>query len=368
MKQFKYADDKITEREIMFAIPSIVIGVGILSLPKTLAAVTVSSDGWIPILISGILVTFITWSVARIAASFPNQDFLTYASKILTKPVAIIITFLFAAIALNVAALTVRRIADISKNYLFDRTPIEVIAFAFLLLVVYGVSGSRTGLFRLNMMFLPIIVFISVAVLAINIGWFKPENILPVFETNFRGYVKGIGTSITSYTGVFILWFYVALVKQPEKAPKKAVHGMVMPIVLYILFFLACIGVFGNEVTKNMLYPVIELGKVVEVPGGFFQRFESVFFVIWIMAIFNSTAMALDIGVFAVNSIFKRITKIKLVFILSPIVYLISMFPETIVGVDKFATAVGYITFLFTVFMAVLLFVTSKWRGVRRGE
>ncbi|WP_373895268.1 GerAB/ArcD/ProY family transporter [Virgibacillus natechei] len=368
MRKFEYADDKITEREIMFAIPSVVIGVGILSLPSELAGVTISSDGWIPLVIGGVIVTFVTWVVAHIAARFPQQDFLTYASKIVTKPVAIMMTFLFSIIALHVAALTVRRIADISKHYLFDKTPVEVIAFTFLLLVVYGVSGSRTGLFRLNVLFLPIILFISMLILAFNIGWFEPEMLLPVFQTSFSGYLEGIGTSITSYIGVFILWFYIALVKQPAKAPKKAVLGMCIPIVLYILLFVVSIGVFGNAVTSNLLYPVIELGKVVEVPGGFFQRFESVFFVIWIMAIFNSTAMALDIGVFAMNSIFKNTLKVKLIFILAPIVYFISMYPETIVEVDTFAKIVGYTAFLFTVFTAVLLLVTAKWRGVKRGE
>lgn len=349
MKKFEYADEKITEREIMFAIPSIVVGVGILSLPKNLAAATVSSDGWIPLVIGGIIAAFVTWVVARLSASFPQQTFLTYASKIMTKPVAIVITFLFAVIALNIAALTVRRIADISHHYLFDRTPVEVIAFTFLLLVVYGVSGSRAGLFRLNMMFLPIILLISVLILAFNIGWFKPANLLPVFQTSFSGYIEGIGTSITAYMGFGIVWFYIALVKQPEKAPKKAVQGMCMPLVLYVLFFVACIGVFGNAVTSNLLYPTVELGKVVDVPGGFFQRFESIFFVIWIMAIFNSTAMALDIAVFAINSIFKNTLKIKLIFILAPVVYLISMFPETITEVSTFASIIGYTAFLFTI-------------------
>lgn len=368
MKKFDYADDKITEREIMFAIPSIVVGVGILSLPKDLAAATVSSDGWVPIVIGGIIVAFITWIVARISASFPHQTFLTYASKIMTKPVAVVITFLFAVIALNVAALTVRRIADISKHYLFDRTPVEVIAFTFLLLVVYGVSGSRAGLFRLNMMFLPIILIISVLILAFNIGWFKPDNLLPVFQTSFSGYMEGIGTSITAYTGFGIVWFYIVLVKQPEKAPKKAVLGMGMPIVLYVLFFLACIGVFGNTVTTNLLFPTVELGKVVEVPGGFFQRFESIFFVIWVMAIFNSTAMALDIAVFAMNSIFKNTLKIRLIFILTPVVYAISMYPKTILEVSKFASIIGYTAFSFTILTMVLLLVTAKLRGVKRDE
>lgn len=91
MKSFKYGDEKISDREIMIAIPSIVISVGILSLPRDLATTSVASDGWIVILVSGVLAVLITWLLAKLAVGFPNQSFFTYTSTILSKPVAIVI-------------------------------------------------------------------------------------------------------------------------------------------------------------------------------------------------------------------------------------------------------------------------------------
>ncbi|GAB2565519.1 endospore germination permease [Gracilibacillus alcaliphilus] len=368
MKRFKYADERISEKDILVAIPSSVIGVGILSLPREVASVTKFADGWVPLLIGGCIVIFMTWAIAKFASGFRHQTFLTYASKIVTKPVAIVLTILFAASSIVITAYQVRKISNIAQQYLFDQTPIEIVALTFLLVVVYAVSGSRAGLFRINIMFLPIILLIAFSVIIFNLGWFEIKKLMPVFQTPPTDYVKALNTSTISYLGFSILWFHLALVGQPKKAPKMAALGMCIPVGLYIIIFLVCIAVFGNAVTSNLLYPTIELAKVVEIPGGFFERFESIFFVIWIMAIFNTTTMAMDISVIALNSIFKNTMKLKIIFMLAPVVYLIGMLPQDIVTVDLLGAIMGNTIVILNIFVLLLLTVIAKIRGVKRNE
>lgn len=366
MKRFEYADEGIGGREILILVPSVVIGVGILTFPKNLAAVTIGADGWISILIGGIIAVLLTWAVAKMAASFPGQSFINYATLIVSRPVAIVLTFLFAVIASQMAVLQVRQIGEMSKQYMFDKTPLEIVSLIFFLVVIYGVSGSRVGLFRLNMMFFPIIFSVSVVLLLFNLNQIEFEHhLLPVFQTGFRGHVKGVGDLITSYVGISVLWFYIALVKQPKKAPKMAAMGMCIPVGLYLFLYVLTIGVFGNEVTTNLIYPTIELAKVVEIPGEFFERFESIFFVVWIMAIFNTTALTFDTAVFAFTSIFKQVSKIKIIFILSPLVYLAAMLPQDIVQVATLGRVIGFTAFLYTMFVVTFLFVIAKIRGVK---
>src|SRR5699024_1773381 len=230
MKWFEYGDEKISHREIMVAIPSIVIGVGILSFPRRIAINTIGVDGWVTILASGIIMVFFAWLLARLASRFPQQSFLTYASKIVSKPMAIAIMVVFIVISITLAAIEVREISEIAKQYLFDKTPIESVALCFLLVVIYAASGSRAGIFRLNMMFLPIILFIALAVLVLNIGWFSLDRLLPVLETDIHGYIRGTGISLISYMGFSIILFYTSLVEKPEKVPKSAVIGMCIPV------------------------------------------------------------------------------------------------------------------------------------------
>lgn len=366
MKWFEYGDEKISHREIMIAIPSMVIGVGVLSFPRQLAAETVGPDGWVSILVSGIIMIFFAWLLARLAARFPHQSFLDYASKIISKPVAIAITFVFIIISIGIVAIEVREISEIAKQYLFDKTPLEAVSLIFLLVVVYAVSGSRAGIFRLNMMFLPIIIFIALAVMVLNIGWFSIDHVLPVFETNIQGYFGGMRTGILAYMGIMIILFYTSLVKKPEKVPKSAAIGMCIPVALYLLLFIASIGVFGHSVTSNMIFPIIELAKVADIPGGFFERFESIFFVIWVMAIFNTAAMAMDIAVLSLGWLFKDVSKIVFICILSPVVYLIAMYPEDLIMIMSLAGYFGYFTIAFTCGVTIILFLVAKLRKVKR--
>ncbi|WP_404451295.1 spore germination protein [Virgibacillus necropolis] len=366
MKSFEYGDEKISDREIMITVPSYVIGVVILTLPRDLAAATTSADGWIAILGVGLFAVLFIWLLAKLMIGFPNQSFFTFASSIFSKPVAIVTFLLFAVIWLNVTAIEVRQIADISKLYLLDKTPVELIGLCFLLVVVYAVSGSRAGLFRLNMLFLPIILFVTLIVLVFNIGEFDPNQLLPMFKTDSQGYLEGMYTGMTIYSGFIIVLFYVGLVDHPKKTPKKAAIGMCIPLVLYLMLYILCIGVLGNSVTANLLYPTIELAKSVEIPGGFFGRFESIFFVIWIMAIFNTTTMAFDVAVLSLSSIFKHTKKIKIIFILAPIVYSISMLPQDKLELTSFGSIVFNTALIYSLFIPLMLFVVAKLRGVKR--
>src|SRR5699024_2432951 len=109
----------------------------------------------------------------------------------------------------------------------------------------------------------------------------------------------------------------------------------------------------------------IELAKAVEIPGEFFERFESIFFVVWIMAIFNTTALTFDVAVFAITSIFKQAPKVKVIFILSPLVYFAAMLPLDIVEVAALGSFVGFTAIIYTSFVVIFLYVIAKIRGVK---
>src|SRR5699024_8678353 len=222
---------------IMIAIPSVMIGVGVLSMPKDLAADTKAGDGWLPIVGIGVLILFVIWFITRFVARFPGQQFIEYAALIVSKPVAVIMTLVWAGIFIPLTSIQIREIANMSKEYLLPETPIEIIALTFFLVVIYAVSGTRVGLFRLNMLFFPIITLIVLVVFVFNLNFFSISHLQPLFKTSFTGFIKGAGSSIRSYIGFGILWFYLAYVEEPKQTSKLAVIGTIISFVLYVLLF-----------------------------------------------------------------------------------------------------------------------------------
>ena len=236
----------INDKDIMFAVASNIISITVLFLPRYVAKNTVSADGWLTILFGGLIAIVFAWLLAKIASSFPNQSFLTFASYLVSKPVAIILSILFIVQYIAISSFQIREIATLSHEYLFDRTPLEVVCLAFILVVIYAVSGSRAAIFRLNILFFPFIIGGLLLLIFFPLGAMKLENLLPIFETDLKGIVQGTTASLNAFLGFGIVLFYIALVKKPKKTPKMTVLGILWPFFFYIVIFIVCIGVFRN--------------------------------------------------------------------------------------------------------------------------
>jgi spore germination protein len=365
MRPLDYGNEEISHKEICYAVASMLIGAGILTLPRSLANVTQTSDAWISILLAGGVTIFFTWVVAKLASQFPKKTFLEYATTIVSRPIAVILTLLFATHMVMFAGYETRVVGTISVMYLFDKTPIEAIAVLFLLGVNYAVYGSTAAILRLNLMFLPIILGISLMISFMNLGTAEVQNMKPVFTTSIIEYLRGVKISTSSYLGFEILLFYIAFMKRTEKAAKAAIVGVSVTTLLYLIFFLFTIAVFGHESTKNLVTPTVELAKEVQVPGEFFERFESVFFTVWIMTLFNTTAMAFNVALIALQSVFPKVKKVLIISILSPLIFLIGFSPPNWVQLEKLGDLVSYNGIVMGMAVPLFLYFMAKIRGIK---
>ncbi|AWC31591.1 GerAB/ArcD/ProY family transporter [Bacillus cytotoxicus] len=368
MKPFEYGDEEIGSRELTFAVSSVIIGTGALSMPRVIAEQTLFSDGWIILLIGGVICAFFAWCIAKIANTFTEQTFFQYTSIYLSKPIAYLVTSVMVLTFASITAYQARAISVISQTYLFSKTPIELLSFFYLLVVVYGVSGSRVALLRLNMLFLPIVVCAIFSLSLLNINLMEPDNVLPLFQTKWNQYIVGMKESIFTFIGFEIVLFYSSIVKQKDKAPLAAAKGVMITNLLYILIYLTCIMVFSYSTTKSLAYPVIELGKEIEIGGGFLERFDAIFFTTWIITIFNTTAMYYDIAVIGFCSMFPAIKKKTFIFISAPIIYLLNMLPENVTKLTQYSTYLAWIDMACIIIVPILVFSIYKIKGGGKSE
>lgn len=357
--------EELQQKDLVVTVVSMMFGVGILSLPRVIAEVTQPGDGLISISLAGLISIVLAWTLARLASRFPKQNFSEYTPLIIPRPFSFVANILLGVSFFIVAAFLMRVLAIITKLYLFDRTPIEVITLVFLLVIIYAVSGSRFALLRLNMMFLPIVMFVLVLVQIMNLGFFEFNNLKPVFATPWQGILKGIVSSTHGFLGFEVILFYTALMKNPQKAPKAAVIGISLSLLMYLIIYIFAIGVFSRQGMINVVFPTIEMAKEVEVPGEFFERFESILLTIWVMTVFNSVSMAFDISVVTLNSMFKKIKRFPLILTLSPILYMLSMMPQDLEQVTILGEWIGLFAVITGIIIPILLLWIAKIRGVK---
>lgn len=365
MKSFEYGDEEIGKKEVIFLVANMIIGFGILTLPRAIVDVTKSIDGWISICLGAFVALIFTGVVAVLITRFPKKNLFDISKSIFNKPVALGITFLFAIYTMLFVSYEMRGVASIAKLYLFDVTPVEVICLVFLLVIVYGVAGPSTALIRLNIMFIPIILFIVLILIVFNIGFFEMGNIKPFFITGWFDVIKASKETVFSFLGFEILLFYNVHINQPKKTVKASLIGITIAFLLYLIVFFTAIGVFSVEVTANLNFPTAELAKQVEVPGGFFERFESLFFTIWVMTLFSTAAMAFDVTLLALGAIFKKIKRITFIFVLTPIIYIIAMTPQDFNEFSTFGLYISYLGIVFSMIIPSLLLIFAKISGVK---
>lgn len=358
----------VSDRDILITVITNIIGVLTLTSPRVVAEVTNSSDGWITVLLGGIIASLCGWFIAKIASSFPNQSFLTYTSYLLSKPVAIVMTLIFSLQFFMTTVFYVRELAALSHQYLFDHTPQEIISLTFLFVVIYAVSGSQAGIFRLNVLFFPILVVGLFLVIFLPIGLIDWEGFLPLFQTDFEGYLKGTYFSVVNMLGFAIVFFYIGLVKNPRNTPKMTAYGVLVTMGFNLVIYLVCVGVFGNTTMRNMFFPTFDLSRTVEIPGGFFERFDAFLFLFWTIIFFTTATMALDVTVMTLRMVFRNFKKINAVIMLSPIIYFTSMVPKSYLDVVSFNRLLGHFTIKYFLLVTILLGIAFKIKGGNSSE
>lgn len=83
------------------------------------------------------------------------------------------------------------------------------------------------------------------------------------------------------------------------------------------------------------------------------------------MAIFNTTAMAFDIAVYALNSLFRKVDKHKFVFTLAPVIFLIAFIPQNTESVRSYDSVLNYFALSFSLFLLLLFVTVQKTKGVK---
>lgn len=363
MKPFQYAHEDIGMKDMIMTVSSMIVGIGVLTLPRTVSVNVKSPDGWIAIAIAGVLAMMLAWLAGWVGKQANGTSFIDFSIRTVGKPFAYAFAFVYCTVFLLFTAYEVRAIAVISKQYLFEKTPLEVIALVFLLVVVQGVLGSRVGIIRLNSLFLPIVLFVSIVLLVFAMRLFHIENLKPLFTSGPIELLRGVREGIFSLLGFDVIMFYAMFMKNPKEAPKAAVIGVLLPTLFYLIVFVTALGVFSYQGASQIMYPTIEMAKEVQIPGEFFERFESLFFTVWIMTVFNTTCMAFDVGVTLAAAMGKRFKRTTWIFILTPVAYYLSMQPRNIVEFTWFGDLIAHFSIVLTLLVPISLSVGWMLRG-----
>lgn len=342
-------NDIISPYQITMIIIMTLIGVGIFFLPFNLAN-SAGTNSTIIIVFGGIISLIAMNIMIALNCRFPGKTFPDYCSEIIGVMPAKILTFIYAVYFASFIAYEARVFNEVVKLFLLFRTPSEVIIFSIILVCTYAVRGGVECIARAMelfflLLFIPLILILLPGVVSVDFS-----NMLPVFHGLSSKILKALPDMALSFAGYELLLFYVGFMKEPKKAHLNASIGMIFVIIIYLILNTLCLGMYGTEALKKIVWPVLDYVRSINLPGLFIERLDGVMLGIWVFTVYT-TMIALYFGLtYSLSKVFGTRDHKQYALPAVPVIYFLSLIPENIAQLEKTTT------YLFNYLGSILIF------------
>lgn len=329
---------KIGTVEAIMLILTIVVTHTILSLPRDLLTATKSATILNLIYVS-IIAVLIAYLIFKLFKRFPGLDIIDIAKSVGGSTFQKIIGIIFIAYFLFSSSILLRNFCEGLKTIYFPMTDITFIILVFIIALCIANRLSFNATLKTNLLILPLVLFSMVFLFFSNMNKFVPERIFPILGDGiFNTFVLGL-TNIASFGGIAYLYFLPPLLKNPEKFKKVAIISIILTAIYLILCVSTLLFMFSFVIDANEISPLYNATRYVEL-GTFFQRLESAFLLLWILAF----ACYLSIVCKFSMNIFEKITNIEnkkaLVDVFGLLILAIALLPKNLAVSQYFESSV----------------------------
>lgn len=354
--------EQITTPQTAVIVSSFILGVGIITLPRSATEKLGTPDAWITVIIGGLISMLVGLVIVKLSQQFPGKTFYQYNQQIVGKGLGWFLSFILITYFIVLTGFEVRAMAEVIRVFLLVATPIEVNIILLLCVSVYLVVGGMNPIARLYEILLPFTIIIFVLVLFLGLQVFELDNLRPVLGDGLAPLIKGMEPSALAYLGFEIMLFLPAFMGKPNEAMKALVIGLSIPMILYLITVIIVIGGLSVDDVVTETFPTVTLIRSFELTGILFERYESLLFAVWILQIFTTVSLAHYLASLGFSQLFKKSTR-PFAFGMLPVIYLIAMAPQNVNDVFKLGNMISYsFVFICTIVPFVLYLIAKRRR------
>lgn len=312
---------KIGTFEAIMLILSVVIVHTVLSLPKSLLNLTGSAT-FINIIYVSILAFIIIFIICKLLKNFPGMDLIDISEFLGNKTLKNIIGSIFIVYFTVSCSIFLRNFCECLQIVYYPSTNILFVILFFIIAMCIVNHLEFNASLKANLIIAPIVLISIILLFFANIRYFSFERMFPILGKGlFNTFVTGFG-NIFAFNGIVFIYFLPPLLKEPDKLKKIAFTSVIISAIYIILAVSIILFMFPYFSEIDEVIPLYTAATYVEF-GSFFQRLESIFLLIWMVAF----ACYLSITSKFAMHFFKKITNIRYI---KPIIY---PFALTILGI-----------------------------------
>ncbi|MCL6572460.1 MAG: spore germination protein [Bacillus sp. (in: Bacteria)] len=294
---------RITQGQFMFVVIQSQVGVGILSLPNKVQAIS-KGGGWISVLIAGLAIQVIILILWALCKQFPSDTIYSFLPKITGKFLGNLLCFAYISYFLLTAGTVLAKFADVVERWVLQGTPRWALLILTLLTCMYLAIENLRVIARLFVISsLTIIVMVVLSLMAyVNVNF---SYIFPITEAGWGKIVKGANEALFPLIGYEIILVSYPFVEGKSGGKLKAASLGNMVITLFYAFeVFTCLIIFSPAVMSVIMEPVLYMLK-----GSSFQliqRIDLIFLSIWVFVVSTSMVSWIYMATVGLGRFFHR--------------------------------------------------------------
>lgn len=337
-----------------------ILGGGIITLPRTVAEVA-GRDGWISIILAGLLAWLMAVLIWLLCRKFPTKTLPEFSILILGKPLGIIVSVLYALYAVSIGGMALRIFTELAKTWVIIWTPMPVFLLSVLLPVVYI---SRLGAVSLGRM-MENIIYITFGVLLVwlvPLGEFNALNLRPIGAEGISAIASAVPEAIFAFLGFEVMLVFFPFIINRNKVLRVTIIALGVVTALYVGNIIFTYGVLGVEHTLVQTWPLMNYLRVGTLP--IMQRVDNLVLFLWTAQMMAVVAIQYYASTFTMATLTKRSKHDLWVLVMWPLVYLAAILPGSLSEVFMLGDLVSRWGGLAIVGIVILLLVAAKVRGL----
>ena len=281
------------------------VDIGIISY---ISLISVKQDGWISVIIAGILGLIPVFLYLYLMNYRPEMNFTELNEHLFGKVGGKILNTIVALLIAFCVMLYFNNLNNFITSQYLHKTPTLFGIIIFSIPVIYLLNQGLTTIGRTSFILFVFGLMLLFLTLIGLIGQVDLNNFMPIMEHDFSD-LSSTAIKIVPYTA-FALILLLCVPKKDiidsQKLNKRIIVAYIASFVtvLSALFFI--VGVLGPELAQIYQYPEFHVLKRISI-GGFIERVESTLSLRWIFYIFTT----LVFGLYFIKKYIQTTFKIK---------------------------------------------------------
>ncbi|KNY25825.1 GerAB/ArcD/ProY family transporter [Pseudobacteroides cellulosolvens] len=262
------------------------------------------NDAWIAGIVGIFMSLPVIFLYSRILSLFPGKDLFDIINIAFGKVFGKVISLFYIWYAFHLGALVIRNFGEFINTVSLPETPMFVPMLFISVVCLYVARMGVEVIGRISTYFLPIVLFIIVAVNVLAIPQFDIRNIKPVLSQGFAPVIKGGFSAFAFPFAESVILLGVLFSLKTKKSPYKVYFTGILFAGIVIVFLTIRNIVILGELLGHLNFPSHVAVSRISV-SEFLQRIEVSVAFVFVVCAFTKASVCLYVASKGIGKIFK---------------------------------------------------------------